>query len=97
MTARGCGCPATPHQHGCRNRYDRGCRCDTCRAGIRAIRRNYRNPNRPTNTSRTPEHLEYLDYIGQEIAWFETWHMTDERIASLVGLTVDAIQARRRR
>jgi hypothetical protein len=34
--------------------------------------------------------------VDQEIAWLDTWHMTDERIAQLLGLSVEAVQVRRR-
>jgi hypothetical protein len=36
---RRCGCPELVHEHGCRNRYDKGCRCFPCRINAAEARR----------------------------------------------------------
>jgi hypothetical protein len=35
---RKCGCPHLEHEHGCRNRYDKGCRCEPCKHVISIAR-----------------------------------------------------------
>lgn len=85
LELRRCGCPEIEHYHGCRNRYDRGCHCQICRQGVTAMRRKQRG--QPPRADPGED-----QYRRDEIAWFLTWNMTDERIADRVGVPIYTVQ-----
>jgi hypothetical protein len=85
INRRKCGCTQPEHRHGCRNRYDKGCHCDTCRQGHR---------DRARAKACREISAADLEYLKIEFAHFAGYRMHPERLAAHLGMNVRTVEAR---